>query len=196
MNSKLIKTLIIFSVVSLLLVTVCYSQNKYEKTPSDMEGPYYPVERKSDEDNNLINVEGKSKLAKGDILNLTGIVLNTDGIPQKNIIIEIWQTDANGLYEHPKDRSQGKRDPFFQYWGRTKTDAQGKYSFKTLIPGKYEPRPSHIHFKVWVGNKVVLTSQIYIIENKNYSIRINRLQKLQVTQNKEGEYSGFFRIVL
>ena len=176
-------------------VTNIHSQHKYEKTPMDAEGPFYPVTRKSDEDSDLINVKGKSKSAKGEVLNLTGVVVNKDGIPHKNVIVEIWQTDANGLYEHPKDRSKGKRDPFFQYWGRAKTNQEGEYSFKTLIPEKYEPRPSHIHFKIWAGKKVVLTSQMYVLKNKIHPSSINELLKLEVTKNKEEEYSGFFRIV-
>ena len=195
MNYKLIIILIISLILTSHLMTDSYSQYRYKRTPHDMEGPYYPVKRRSDEDNNLINVKGKSKLAKGDVLYLTGVVINTHGVPQKDVIVEIWQTDANGLYRHPKDRSKGKRDPFFQYWGTAKTDKEGKYSFKTLIPGKYEPRPPHIHFKVWVGKKVILTSQMYIIKNKISTSHINELLKLEVTKNKKGEYSGFFRIV-
>lgn len=195
MKYKQIKIFVISLIFALSAVTDIYAQYKYNRTPGDMEGPYYPVERQSDEDNDLINVKGKSKLAKGDVLNLTGVVIDTNGAPQKNAIIEIWQTDADGLYKHPKDKSEGERDPFFQYWGRTKTDKEGKYSFKTLIPGRYKPRPSHIHFKVLAGKKVVLTSQMYIIKNNINSSYINKLLKLEVTKNKEGEYSGFFKIV-
>ena len=195
MKYKLIKIFIVSFIFASLLITNSYSQYSYTKTPHDAEGPYYPVNRRSDEDNNLINVKGMSESAKGDVLNLTGVVINTNGIPQKDVIVEIWQTDANGLYRHPKDRSIGKRDPFFQYWGKTKTDEEGKYSFKTLIPGKYKPRPSHIHFKVWVGRKVILTSQMYIIKNKTNTSHINKPLNLVVTKNKKEEYSGFFRIV-
>ena len=182
-------------ILSLSLVPNIYAQSNFKMTPNDSEGPYYPIERQSDEDNDLIIVKGKSKSASGDVLYLTGVVSNENGNPQGDVIIEIWQTDANGLYRHPRDRSEGTRDPFFQYWGRAKTDKDGKYSFKTIIPGKYKPRPSHIHFKVWVDEKVVLTSQMYIVTGKNNSSNINELLQLTVTKNKEQEYNGFFRIV-
>ena len=160
-----------------------------------MEGPFYPTEKQSDEDNDLINVKGKSNSAKGDVLNLQGIVVNENGKPQGNVIIEIWQTDTNGLYRHPRDKSRGTRDQFSQYWGRAQTDQEGNYSFKTLIPGEYEPRPTHIHFKVWVDGRVVLTSQIYIIIDKKHSPNVNEQLRLDVIKNNEEEYSGFFRIV-
>ena len=195
MSYKQIKISIIGLFFSLTLVANIYPQHKYNETPHDMEGPYYTTKRQSDEDNDLINVKGKLKPAKGDVLNLTGVVINTNGVPQKEVIIEIWQTDANGLYKHPEDNSEGKRDPFFQYWGKTKTDKEGRYSFKTLIPGRYQPRPPHIHFKVWTGKKVVLTSQMYIVKNKFNSSYINKLLQIEVTKNEKGEYSGFFRIV-
>ena len=193
-NIRLINIVIIF-LLSLTLIPNIYAQSKYKMTPYDSEGPYYPIEKQSDEDNDLTTVKGKSKSAKGDVLNLTGVVSDENGNPQSGVIIEIWQTDANGLYRHPRDRSKGARDPFFQYWGSAQTDKEGKYSFKTIIPGKYEPRPPHIHFKVWENEKEVLTSQMYIVTGKNNASNINELLKLIVTQNKDQEYNGFFRIV-
>ena len=76
MNHKLINIFILSLIFILPLITNSYSQYKYEKTPHDMEGPYYPVDRRLDEDNNLINLKGKSKLAKGDVLYLTGVVID------------------------------------------------------------------------------------------------------------------------
>ena len=195
MGYKRLKKIIVIIILSLSLVPNIHAESNYKMTPNDLEGPYYPIERQSDEDNDLLNVKGKSKSAKGDVLYLIGVVSNVNGNPENDVIIEIWQTDANGLYRHPKDKSEGTRDPFFQYWGRAKTDKEGKYSFKTIIPGKYEPRPSHIHFKVWVDKKVVLTSQMYILTDKKYSSNVNELLQLNVTKNKEGDYLGFFRIV-
>ena len=191
-----LKTQVVILIVSLLFVPNINAQSNYQRTPPDSEGPYYPVERQADEDNDLVTIRGKSNSAEGDVLNLTGVVTDEDGNPLRDAIIEIWQTDANGLYRHPRDRSRGARDPFFQYWGRAKTDEEGSYHFKTLIPGKYEPRPAHIHFKVWVDEKVVLTSQMYIAKGKTNSSRINDLLTLNVTKDQVGEYAGFFRIVI
>lgn len=189
-------TMVILSFIFVSHITATsYSQDRYRKTPYDSEGPFYPVERRADEDNNLIDIQGKSQAAKGDVLHLTGVVVSPDGMPHKDVTVEIWQTDANGLYLHPRDRSGGKRDPFFQYWGTARTDKEGKYSFKTLIPGKYEPRPPHIHFKVWEDGKAVLTSQMYIVASSDDASRINRLLQLEVKEMRAGEFSGHFRIV-
>ncbi len=195
MAYKKLKNIVIFLILSLSFVPNIHAQLNYKKTPNDSEGPFYPLERQSDEDNDLTIVDGKSKSARGDVLYLTGVVTNENGNPRSDVIIEIWQTDTNGLYRHPKDNAKGTRDPFFQYWGRAKTDKEGKYSFKTIIPGKYEPRPPHLHFKVWVDDKAVMTSQMYIAAGEYDSSNINELLKLNVTQNKEQEYYGFFRIV-
>lgn len=195
MGYKRLKKNVVILIISFLLVPNSYGQSHYRMTPHDSEGPYYPLERQSDEDNDLTKVKGKLRSAKGEVLYLTGVVSDKNGKPRSDVIMEIWQTDANGLYRHPRDKSEGTRDPFFQYWGRAKTDKEGKYSFKTIIPGKYEPRPSHIHFKVWVGEKVVLTSQMYIAKGKNHPSNVDELLVLNVSKNKEGEHVGFFRIV-
>ena len=185
----------LFFLLSLSLASNIYAQSNYKKTPHDSEGPFYPIESQSDEDNDLLTVDGKSQTTKGDVLHLTGVVTREDGTPQSDVIVEIWQTDVNGLYRHPRDYSKGTRDPFFQYWGRAKTDKEGKYSFRTILPGKYEPRPAHIHFKVWEDGRVVLTSQMYIVEGEKAPSNINELLQLHVTKNKEQKYNGFFRIV-
>ena len=177
-----------------------HGEYKFPKTPSDYEGPFYPVSKQNDEDNDLTQIAGKILKAEGEILNLSGIVINTSGDPLPGMIVEIWQTDPNGKYKHPKDESPGDRDSNFQYWGKAKTDNFGKYYFKTLIPGKYDPRPVHIHYKVWKNNKLYLTSQIYF---KNYpknskvnSSNISQLQQIELTKNENGEFTGFFQIVI
>lgn len=182
-------------IFSSLLIATGDAQTRYAKTPWDAEGPFYPVERRSDEDNDLLNVKGMSGSAKGDVLHLSGIVLDTNGTPQKDVVVEIWQTDRNGLYDHPRDWSEGQRDRFFQYWGKATTDDEGKYRFKTLLPGEYEPRPAHIHFKVWVGQEEVLTSQMYISKDPTKTLPVRKPLRLEVTKTDPGEYTGFFRIV-
>ena len=145
-----------------IFIPAVQGQEQFVKTPADYEGPFYPQFRQQDEDYDLVHVAGHSNPAKGAILNLSGVVLNTKGEPRKNLVIEIWQTDPQGRYNHPGDTSPGQRDPDFQYWGKTVTGPDGSFFFKTLVPGAYHPRPAHIHYKVWQDDKVLLTSQIYI----------------------------------
>ncbi len=175
------------------------AEAQYAKTPSDAEGPYYPVHRQEDEDNNLIQVAGQASPAKGNVLNLQGVVLNTQGQPQNGVTVEIWQTDSQGRYKHPDDYSPGQRDSNFQYWGKTVTPADGVYSFKTLLPAAYSFRPPHIHYKVWVEGKVRLTSQIYFKNHPEDKSRFGSRYKLQVTELKQapnGEFNTFFQIVI
>ncbi len=186
----------------LLLLSSSMAQNQLAKTPRDYEGPFYPVVRQQDEDNDLLRVKGREHAAKGDILHLSGRVVNEDGRPVPDSVVEIWQTDSHGRYKDKRDRSPGQRDPDFQYWGKADTAGDGSFSFTTLVPGAYEPRPAHIHFKVWVDGKVRLTSQIYFIRTNmlmEENVRqpaTSRLQTVDLQRRKIGEYEAYFQIVL
>ena len=174
---------------------------QFAKTPADYEGPFYPVTKQQDVDSDLTHVKGQTGIAKGDILNLSGLVVNTRGETQQNLIIEIWQTDPLGRYKHPGDSTPGERDPNFQYWGAAFTDADGKYFFKTVVPGAYEPRPAHIHYKVLKDGKTLLTSQIYFMKpnerDKLPSLTSQiELQTTDLIPTESGEFEAFFRIVL
>jgi protocatechuate 3,4-dioxygenase beta subunit len=87
-------------------------------------------------------------------------------VPVPNALVEIWQACATGKYNHPGDPNPAKLDPNFQYWGKAITDANGKYDFKTIIPGHYPAsanweRPPHIHYKVHALGFHELTTQLY-----------------------------------
>lgn len=199
-DSMKIFTVILLAVFC-LVVQESAAQESYPKTPADYEGPFYPMTSQEDIDNDLIHVKGRSGVAKGDILNLSGITVNTRGEPLKNLIIEIWQTDPQGRYKHPGDSSPGERDPNFQYWGAATTAADGTFFFKTIIPGGYNPRPAHIHFKVLQDGKVILTSQIYFRQTAEGARRPSmteqmHLQTTDLKSNSKGEFDAFFRIVL
>ena len=184
-----------------LAAQLAFAEELLPKTPVDHEGPFYPVTRQEDIDNDLVHIKGQTGLARGDILNLSGIVVNTKGEPQDNITIEIWQTDPEGRYKHPGDSTPGSRDPNFQYWGAAVTGPDGNYYFKTIVPGAYEPRPAHIHFKVLKAGKVILTSQIYFKEPsrepKRFSLTSQtELQTAELKKTENGEYQAYFRIVI
>lgn len=110
---------------------------------------------------------------EGDVLLLYGHVLDVNGEPVSDATVEIWQTDASGVYDHPQDPGTDGRDLTFQFYGSAATDASGFYAFRTIVPGRYEPRPRHIHFKVKRAGETALTSQFYFsddiveVENEN-----------------------------
>ncbi|MEZ4639364.1 MAG: hypothetical protein R2856_31120 [Caldilineaceae bacterium] len=88
-----------------------------------------------------------------------------NGTPVPDVAVEIWQTDAVGVYDHPRDPGTNSRDTSFQFYGTAITDADGWYAFRTIMPGEYEPRPRHIHFKVKQGDATLLTSQFYFSDD-------------------------------
>jgi protocatechuate 3,4-dioxygenase beta subunit len=74
--------------------------------------------------------------------------LEEGGAPTGNTILEIWQTDAAGIFRHPLDPRSAQADPGFCGWGRARTDAQGNYSFRTVLPGAAADRCPHINVMI------------------------------------------------
>jgi protocatechuate 3,4-dioxygenase beta subunit len=101
----------------------------------------------------------------GEVLYLLGQVMDIQGEPLPGATVEIWQTDASGVYDHPGDPGTESRDRTFQFFGSSVADADGWYAFRTLMPGRYEPRPRHIHFKVKQDGATLLTSQFYFSDD-------------------------------
>jgi protocatechuate 3,4-dioxygenase beta subunit len=92
----------------------------------------------------------------GERIILAGRVLDEDGRPVPDTLIEIWQANAAGRYRHKHDQHDAPLDPNFTGTGRTMTDDQGRYRFLTIRPGAYpwgnHPnawRPAHIHFSLF-----------------------------------------------
>ena len=127
-------------------------------TPPQTEGPYYPpkaqIDAMLDQDNDLTHIKERSGKATGPIIYVMGQVRDHECRPIQGAVVEIWQASENGRYSHPRDRdNRAPLDPNFQYWGKSVTDKEGRYLFKTIKPGSYQAgrdwtRPSHIHFKV------------------------------------------------
>jgi protocatechuate 3,4-dioxygenase beta subunit len=130
-------------------------------TPGAGEGPFYPVRMPSDDDADLVRIEGAVREAGGDILHLAGRVMDTNARPVAGARIEIWQCDANGVYLHPGDRRRGLRDTGFQGFGHATADAAGRFAFRTIVPVPYPGRTPHIHVKVLRGGRHLLTTQLY-----------------------------------
>jgi protocatechuate 3,4-dioxygenase alpha subunit len=108
-------------------------------------GPFFPREFAQGA-NDLTAFEGRR--ASGEPIEITGRVVQADGSPLDNVVLEIWQADANGIYRDPADPRCDRADPNFFGWGRAATDAQGVYSFRTIRPGAYPGRAPHVNFLV------------------------------------------------
>src|SRR5690606_25144463 len=128
-------------------------------TPSQTEGPFYPVTLPPDRDADLL-VHGTRRYAQGEPAWLEGTLTDTAGRPLQGAVVEIWQCDHAGRYHHPGDG--GRADPAFQGFGRMPVDADGRYRFRTIKPVPYTGRTPHIHLKVRQGARELLTTQVYV----------------------------------
>jgi protocatechuate 3,4-dioxygenase beta subunit len=134
------------------------------RTPTQVLGPFYPLEKPLDTDADLTLIKGRTERAAGQVVHVVGRVLDASGAPVEGARIEIWQANTYGRYTHPGDRNSAPLDPNFEGYANLVTDAEGRYRFKTVKPGAYPAggsmRPPHIHFEV-TGKKDRLVTQMY-----------------------------------
>jgi protocatechuate 3,4-dioxygenase, beta subunit len=123
-------------------------------TLSELTGPLYGHDPIAATDNDLTRQHAGDPL--GERIVVTGRVMDEDGRPLPNALIELWQANAAGRYLHAGDNHPAPLDPNFTGAGRTITDDHGKYRFVTIKPGAYpwrnHPnawRPAHIHFSLF-----------------------------------------------
>lgn len=132
------------------------------QTPAIAEGPFYPDRLPLDTDNDLLILNDSLTPAVGEITHLTGRILTKTGQPVRNVFVEIWQVDNNGVYLHSGSNNADNRDINFQGYGRFLTDSTGRYYFRTIKPVKYPGRTPHIHFGVSRNGKRIFTTQMLI----------------------------------
>jgi protocatechuate 3,4-dioxygenase beta subunit len=123
-------------------------------TLSELTGPVYGNEMVQPGDADLTKQHRGEPL--GERIVVHGRVLDEDGKPVANTLVEIWQANAAGRYVHVVDQHPAPLDPNFTGAGRTVTDAEGHYQFLTVKPGAYPWgnhenawRPAHIHFSLF-----------------------------------------------
>lgn len=132
------------------------------RTPAQTEGPFYPNHLPLDTDNDLLVINDTITPAVGQITHLTGRVVDAAGRPIAGAAVEIWQCDSNGAYLHTESGNADRRDGNFQGFGRFTTGRSGEYYFRTIKPVAYPGRSPHIHVKVKLGDRDLLTTQCYI----------------------------------
>jgi protocatechuate 3,4-dioxygenase beta subunit len=123
-------------------------------TLSEVTGPVYGHERLGELDHDLTRQHDGEPL--GERIILHGRVLDGDGRPVRNTLVEIWQANSAGRYLHSVDRHPAPIDPNFTGAGRCLTDDEGRYRFITIKPGAYpwgnHPnawRAAHIHVSLF-----------------------------------------------
>ena len=185
-----------------------FSFGNLTRTPWQGEGPFYPDRIPEDTDNDLVKKGYDSVDAGGKILILKGMLVNTNSQPVKGVSIEIWQTDKNGVYLHTGSFARDIMDKNFQGFGRTMTDMNGRFFFRTIVPIEYPGRTPHIHMKLWKEGKNVLTTQLYIHghpQNKKDFLfqhmslseqRINSMKIIPALVKKTSDFNTFIKIVI
>jgi protocatechuate 3,4-dioxygenase beta subunit len=137
------------------------------QTLSELTGPVYGYGKIGPVDSDLTRQHAAEPL--GERIIVEGQVLDGDGRPIPETLIEIWQANAAGRYVHKTDQHPAPLDPNFTGAGRTITDADGRYRFVTIKPGAYPWRnhdnawrPAHIHFSLFGQNITTrLITQMY-----------------------------------
>lgn len=152
-------------------------------TFADGGGPYYQPETPFRTDLTPENHAGET-------LTVTGKVLESDCItPLPGVIVDIWQANESGNYEDD------------WYRGRVETDTSGTYVFTTVVPKGYGAgsgfRPPHIHFKIWQGGQLLITSQMFLPESRSQGIEDVYIMKVE-SETQEGKvtHRGYHDIIL
>lgn len=149
-------------------------------TAAQTMGPFYPkpaIEKQPYYDADLTRLGADSPVAEGEIHVIEGQIVGLDGEPLGESVVEVWQACLSGRYNHPDDKNGAALDPHFQYCARMVADAEGRYRFKTIQPGKYPGRTPHIHYRVLAQGRPELVTQMYFEQ----AMDMNR---------KDGVYKG------
>ena len=130
-------------------------------------GPFFPRRYVDAGANDLTQLEdGK---AEGEVIEIAGVVRQEDGTPLDNLVLEVWQADAKGIYRHPADPRHREADPRFLGWGRAATDKEGRYAFRTLRPGAPQGRARHVNFMLMFSGlmRILKTTLFFPAETAN-----------------------------
>ena len=116
-----------------------------KQSGSQTVGPYFRI--------GLIYGDAQNVLVKeetqGERIKITGTVFDGDGEPIPDAMIEIWQSDAKGIYNHPLDPRHEEADPHFRGFGRAENRKEGVYTFKTVKPGSHEGEAPYINVRLF-----------------------------------------------
>ena len=125
------------------------------RTLSELTGPVFSANEVQPGENDLARGPDGAPVL-GQLMIVTGRVLDEAGRPVPETLVELWQANTAGKYNHPADEFQAPVDPRFSGCGRCITDADGRYQFTTIKPGAYPVqhtgnwwRPPHIHFSLF-----------------------------------------------
>ncbi|UCG25257.1 MAG: protocatechuate 3,4-dioxygenase subunit alpha [Chloroflexota bacterium] len=132
-----------------------------EQTASQTIGPYLCIGLiHGDAQNVLVN-----DATTGERITITGVVSDGNGDPITDAMVEIWQADANGIYNHPADPLHEEADAHFRGFGRAENPRVGVYEFKTIKPGGRDGQAPYINVHVFArGILIHAMTRIYFAD--------------------------------
>lgn len=149
-------------------------------TPRQTEGPYFKPGAPHKPDLVEPGIGGRP-------IEVTGSVVTRACQPVANARIDVWQADAEGRYDN-----RG-----FRLRGHVLTDAEGRYRFRTVVPGYYEGRTRHIHIKVVAEGARTLTTQLYFPDEAgNRNDGLFRRELVMPVTRTGGALAGRFDFIL
>jgi protocatechuate 3,4-dioxygenase alpha subunit len=138
------------------------------QTPNQTVGPFFQDALLSGGENILVN-----DLTCGKRIYVTGTVLDGDGEPVPDALLEIWQADAQGFFNHPSDPNRERADKNFLGFGRAGTRSAGTFQFKTIKPGCVpastagQPQAPHISVRVFArGMLLHALTRLYFADER------------------------------
>ena len=129
-------------------------------------------------------------------LTVSGRILGAaDCKPLAGALIEVWQADARGEYSQV---SRSRRDdPRCLLRATLKSGADGRYAFRTVLPGEYPGRPRHTHCRISATGYRTLVTQLYFEPARGVdTARIAKLTRSAAVDGKPGDFQAVFDIVL
>jgi protocatechuate 3,4-dioxygenase, alpha subunit len=172
---------------------------QFKESPSQTAGPYVHIGLIPHQagfdifEKNFSNVLVGPDTA-GERIRIEGRILDGSGSSARDILVEIWQANAAGRYNHPADRQEDKPvDPVFRGWGRTGTDFEtGLYTFETIKPGAVVGRKGHRpmapHVNVWLaarGINIGLSTRMYFSDEAEANARDPVLNIVEPRERRE-----------
>jgi protocatechuate 3,4-dioxygenase alpha subunit len=126
-----------------------------KQTASQTVGPFFHFGLILGGENVLVN-----ERTSGERVYVEGRVLDGAGEPVSDALVEIWQADAQGIFNHPADPRHQQADPFFRGFGRFGTAGDGKFWFKTIKPGPVswddqQDQAPHINIRVFARGMLI-----------------------------------------
>jgi protocatechuate 3,4-dioxygenase alpha subunit len=146
-------------------------------------GPFFPREFAQGA-NDLTSVEGRP--AKGEAIEISGRVTQLDGKALDNVVLEIWQADADGRYDNPD----------FFGWGRAATNNEGVYQFRTIRPKGPQGRKAHVNFLVLYSGLMRQLQTVMFFEDSDDPVLNSVKNKDRLIAKKTGAHAYRFDIRL